>query len=530
MTRLVAYILICIVILSPLTVADDLDVLEEPVGVYVNGGNDSITTAVAELSCFYLRLRGYDPVNLNVEWMGKRRLQERAAIRKRAVRSNVSSFVLLDIQPANKNEKYRWYTRRGFEWIPWDIKKKKEIFHLNLSSNIYANARKKRSTVSDNIKQAVHISTEYSIFGWKSEMYNFNEPLMRMVGHAIDTLLHVIPEKPDTNGIVCTSIPATIVCDRDFRKHHGEERWVEEMAKQVYVANRLLADDIGVALNVHASMSYDLPPDIETFVDLLYHLQTANLRGPEGVILFFSGKHLAPGERSFVDLGILGLSPIIGTRAVVAGLPLHEDETEPWDYLFESLTIVHEIGHMLGAVHTDDHSSIMYPISNIETPLFDDKNKERIKGFVPLFVGGDLFIDSLSYDELIDSLLVIYPDTADMVLALTGILFDHGFDRRFADSSPDIADDYFFSISSGYQLLKHGIDEAARELFLQALDKGPGFGQLYSTIGALYFESDSIETACEYFDMAREAGRSLPEFPECNESEVDEDSTGVEEE
>jgi hypothetical protein len=243
------------------------------------------------------------------------------------------------------------------------------------------------------------------------------------------------------------------------------------------------------------------------------------------VILFFSGKHLAPGKESFADMGILGLSPIIGTRAIVAGLPLHEDETELWDYLFEGLTIAHEIGHMLGAVHTDDHSSIMYPISNIETPLFDDENKERIARFIPLFVGGDLFIDSLSYDELIDSLVVIYPDTAEMVIALTGILFDYGFDRHFADLSPDMAEDYFYYISSGYQMLKYGIDEAARERFLQALDKGPGFSQLYSTIGVLYYESDSVERACEYFDMAREAGRPIPEFPECDETEVDEDST-----
>jgi hypothetical protein len=120
---------------------------------------------------------------------------------------------------------------------------------------------------------------------------------------------------------------------------------------------------------------------------------------------------------------------------------------------------------------------------------------------------------------MIDSLLAIYPDTSDMVSALTGVLYDYHQDRRYAREEKDLGEDYFYNIASGIQLLTHGINDAARDKFVHALDIGPGYGELYLGIAHLYYQADSMKTSCKYLDMAREAGYLVPEFEECSEPE-----------
>ncbi|MCK4655982.1 MAG: matrixin family metalloprotease [candidate division Zixibacteria bacterium] len=496
----------------------ELTVLQDPVGLYVHGANDSVTTAVLELALLYLKTRGHDPVKLNELWKDKRKLHEKRAIRKRAARSGMTSLIYLDIQPADKNEKYRLY-RKGYRtWLPTGVKFKRELFQLSLGADIYSDAKRRLPDHKAGYKSAVHISTELSLFGLKSDFFNYSEPVMRMFGEAIDSLLVVIPEKPDSAEPVYGVIPATIVCDRGFESHYGRDEWVKEMAKQIYMANLILAENLNVVLNVQTSMIYDIPSEVESMGDLLRHLRSEEFKVPKGVWVFFSSQNLEFDRKSVMSLGLLGLSSLVGRRTVVAGYPLHEDESEPWDYLFESLIIVHEVGHMLGAVHTNDHKSLMYPIANIVTPVFDSRNKERITRFLPLFVGGECFVENLSYHQMIDSLLAIYPDTSEMVNALTGVLYDYQQDRRYAREEKDLGEDYFYNIASGIRLLTHGIDDAARDKFVHALDLGPGYSELYLGIAHLYYEADSLETSCKYLDMAREAGYPVPEFEMCDES------------
>lgn len=495
----------------------ELTVLQDPVGLYVHGANDSVTTAVLELACLYLKTRGYDPVKLNELWKDKRKLHEKRAIRKRAAKSGMTSLVFLDIRPADK-KKYRPYVF-ALGRYRFRMHLKKKVFQLGLSTSIYTDTRNRIPAHSEGLRLSVHFSSEISGYGSAVDFSYHSEPVMRMVGHAVDSLLRIIPSKPELAQPAYSAIPATIVCDQGFRAHYGEDDWVREMAKQIYMANLILAENLNAVLNVQAFMIYDLPPEIESMGDLLSHLESEEFKVPQGVMVFFSSHNLEFDKRSVQSLGVLGLSTLLGRRVVVAGYPLHEDDAEPWDYLFESLIIVHEVGHMLGAVHTDDHKSLMYPIANIVTPVFDSANKERIARFLPLFVGGECFVENLSYDQMIDSLLAIYPDTSEMVSALTGVLYDYQQDRRFAREERDLGEDYFYNIASGIQLLTHGIDDAARDRFVHALELGPGYSELFLGIAHLYYKADSLETSCKYLDMAREAGYPVPEFEMCDESQ-----------
>jgi hypothetical protein len=44
-----------------------------------------------------------------------------------------------------------------------------------------------------------------------------------------------------------------------------------------------------------------------------------------------------------------------------------------------TVTIIHEIGHLLGAVHVADRSSIMYPVAEFDARLFDELNRKILR-------------------------------------------------------------------------------------------------------------------------------------------------------
>jgi len=100
----------------------------------------------------------------------------------------------------------------------------------------------------------------------------------------------------------------------------------------------------------------------------------------------------------------------------------------------------------------------------------------------------------------------MYPDTADMLKALHGILYTFGQAERFVREGTNLDADYFYTITSGMQLLKLGILESARDRFMLAQTMGPGYGELFYLTGLLYLAADSLETGNDYLEMARNAG------------------------
>ncbi|MBU1320188.1 MAG: zinc-dependent metalloprotease [candidate division Zixibacteria bacterium] len=521
-------LLLLLLLLASVSLGGDKDQvnLKDPVGLFVDGSDDTVTTAVASLACLYLKMKGYDPINLNDAWEEERKLHEKRAIRKRASKYGIESLIYLNLKPPDKSVthhlfKWRWRSTAA-------LKLKEKLFQMNVDADFHLDAKSKRPDYTREFNQAVLLSTELDFkVGGDLSLRQF-EPAIRLVGLAIDSILSFIPDRSDSSVAPLKFVPTTAVCDRQFKQFYGED-WTREMAKQIYMANVVLIDNLGVALNVQANMLYDVPREVESIGDLLSHLQTANLTIPDGIVIFFTGYNLDIAGKMLFTLDALGMAPLVGKRTVIASTPMELEDAKPWDHLYEGLTVAHEVGHMFGAAHTDDHNSIMYPIANVIVPEFDTLNKARIDKFLPLIMGQSCFIDSLTYDQLIDSLLVAYPDTFDMVKVLNGVMYDFDQGRKLTKNTPDLDSDYFYTIASGIQLFKYDIKGAARDKFVRALDNGPGFSDLFYLTGLLYLEADSTETGCTYLDEAREAGRYVPLFSECIEADEPSDSTSEDE-
>lgn len=506
-------ILTLLSLLRPATLnADELEI-NEPIGIYVLGEkDDTLVTALSDLACFYMKLRGYDPVILNDSWRDRAQLHSVRKLRKRAVDDGIGTLVLLRSQKVDRDAEFEFYRIDGS--APKGITAR-NVFKMHLSADIHSKAKSKWPDVTREFKGAIELSNAFVTsagYSWMST----SKSSMRLVSLAIDSVLSVFPERADTSKELFTAIPVNVVCEREYAERLGMDVFATELAKQMYMANCIMSDQLGITLHVQTTMMYNLPHDIRSLFDLANHLSTEEFALPDGLLIFFSGANLEKSSRYKYTLGVLGLSPLLGRRVVIAGAPVDTTrEMTEWDYLFEGIIIAHEVGHALGAVHTDDKRSLMYPVMSITSPCFDSMNTARIHQFLPLHLGKECFISSLDYRPMIDSLAVMFPDTMDLIGVARSIIYDHKYAARFIERDSTVTSDFFYDASSAIQLLTIGIEDAARAKVAESIETGVAPARWLALAGYLFLEADSVETGCAYLDRAREAGLELPIPSDC---------------
>ncbi len=505
--------LIMIFHLEPVTLSADELEINEPIGIYVLGEkDDTLVTALCDLTCFYMKLRGYDPVILNDAWRDRAQLHSVRKLRKRAVDDGVGTLVLLRSHKVDHDAEFEFYRIDGS--APEGITAR-NVFKMHLSAVVHSKAESKWPDVSREFKGAIELANTFVTTAGYSWMFT-SKSSMRLVSLAIDSVLSVFPERPDTSRELFTAIPANVVCDREYAERLGMDVFATELARQMYMANCIMSDQLGITLHVQTTMMYDLPHDIRSLFDLSNHLSTEEFDLPDGLLIFFSGANLEKSSRYKHTLGVLGLSALLGRRVVIAGAPVDTTrEMAEWDYLFEGMIIAHEVGHALGAIHTDDKRSLMYPVMSIASPCFDSMNTARIHQFLPLHLGQECFINSLDYRKMIDSLAVLFPDTMDLIGVARSIIYDHRYAAGFIERDSTVKSDFFYDASSALQLLMIGIEDAARAKAAESIEAGIAPARWLALAGYLFLEADSVETGCAYLDRAREAGLKLPIPSDC---------------
>jgi len=487
--------------------------IREPIGIYALGDKeDTIITNICDIAGYYLKLRGYHPVILNDEWRDRPQLHSLRKIRKRADNDGIGTFILLRSHNVDSDAEYEFY-RVGGSW-PKGVTAR-NIFKMHLSADIHSEAGNRWPDISREFKGSIELANAFVTTAGYSWLSSSKSP-MRLVSVAIDSILSVFPKIDIMSEKKYTRIPVSVVCEREYAELWGEDKYAGEIAKQILAANRILSDQLGIFLYVQAIMKYNLPNDIKSLMKLSSHLATEEFDIPEGMMIFFSGANIEKTSRYKHTMGILGLSPLLGKQVVIAGASVDTTrEMTEWDYLFEGILISHEVGHALGAVHSDDRRSLMYPVANLTSPCFDSMNAERIHEFLPLQTGHECFINTMDYDLMLDSLTVMFPDTIDLIGVIRSIIYDHGNAGRFIARDSTVTSDFFYDASSALQLLSIGIEDAALNKIAESIETGIAPASWIALAGYLFIDADSTDVGCEYLDRAREAGLEISIPSEC---------------
>lgn len=85
----------------------------------------------------------------------------------------------------------------------------------------------------------------------------------------------------------------------------------------------------------------------------------------------------------------LRFNDLQGARSGTVTIALHERDGAPLDREKMDATLVHEAGHVLGLVHTDDETSVMHPRSRATVPSSSDVQTVRMLYGLPFGHVGD---------------------------------------------------------------------------------------------------------------------------------------------
>ncbi len=174
----------------------------------------------------------------------------------------------------------------------------------------------------------------------------------------------------------------------------------------------------------------------------------------------------------------IGLSQL-GRRLVLVNLvPREEPGDTVWYTLTNALTVLHEIGHTLGAIHVSDMNSVMTHYATwIGSPRFDPVNRQIVRAALD---GRLTFEDPAGYLTFVSNVLTNTAyNLADYPAFFHEYLSYRG-NRRLADTlRAAIGRKSYLWAADGYGLLMAGRKSEAARLFRKALREDPHQASLY---------------------------------------------------
>lgn len=172
-------------------------------------------------------------------------------------------------------------------------------------------------------------------------------------------------EAPELNRPAVRAIPVTVAVDRSCLQ---EPDWQQQIGRRITLASRQLEQQVGLQLVIVSVVPWQCDSRVDGQLAALQELQAEVPRRQSQLVLGFVQETKPASLEDFrtqfgpqrEELELLGLAPNFSGYALIRDVIL-ADDTGEWRIMDEFLTetLIHELGHVFGAVHVVRRDSVM---------------------------------------------------------------------------------------------------------------------------------------------------------------------------
>lgn len=297
--------------------------------------------------------------------------------------------------------------------------------------------------------------------------------------------------------------------DKSYRDEFPDT-WMDRLKLRTLYANDILRSQLDIELSqlefVEWNSNFDR--DLKNSIEKLYQSTTSN---PGSLQIGITLDHEL--KRNWTDKSKLGIAYLLSTDAAITAQPSFPSIGQYWNPIEESITLVHEIAHILGAIHVPDNNSIMYPNAGTLSYEFDEVNKKIIGATKKNFLKQSTKERLIPYSEELLKVKDYPSDNSNPIIQATSsviqlidqrskIIYDNP-DKTFSNMFRLIPDSALVFAVVGYLEFKDNNNKSAINSFIRSIEINPDFAEAHYYLSLVFRKDGNDEQAALYKNLAK---------------------------